>query len=155
MNFLVQKAGIFLALLLFSFKVSAKDHPFHIAKNGKFYLSWGYNTEWYTRSTVHIRQNSLGNDYEMVKVNGHDHRGWDTGLFNKDLTIPQYNYRLGYFFSKNRNWAIELSFDHTKYIIADGQNVHIRGKLNHKDQDIFIPFTLQNGFYYYLNKNLA
>jgi hypothetical protein len=139
-------------LLSFSFfNASAKNIKLHFVQNGKFYLSWGYNTEWYTHSTVHIRQNSLGNDYEMLKVKGHDHRGWDTGLFNKDLTIPQYNYRLGYFFSKNQDWAIELSFDHTKYIIADGQSVHIKGKLNNKEQDLYIPFTLQNGFYYYLN----
>src|SRR6187402_1848034 len=60
------------------------------------YFSWGYNTEWYTKSNVHISQPSLGNDYTFKSIKGHDHRGWDEGLFQKALTIPQYNYRLGF-----------------------------------------------------------
>ena len=60
------------------------------------YFSWGYNTEWYTHSSVHVSQPSLGNDYTFKNIKGHDHRGWDEGLFSKALTIPQYNYRLGF-----------------------------------------------------------
>jgi len=68
-------------------------------RKGEFYLSWGYNTEWYTRSTVKIYQPELGNSFRFINVKGHDHPGWNEGLFSKALSIPQYNYRIGYFFN--------------------------------------------------------
>lgn len=120
-------------------------------RTGSIYGSWGYNTEWYTRSTVHVQQNSIGDNYELIHVKAKDHRGWDEGLLHKAFTIPQYNYRLGYYFNEKQDLAIELNFDHTKYIIADGQDVHLRGTHNGVHTDETINFSQQNGFYYYLN----
>ena len=72
------------------------------ARKKEFYFSWGYNKEWYTRSSVKINQPSLGNKYSFVNIKGHDRPGWDDGLFTKALTIPQYNYRLGLFINKRK-----------------------------------------------------
>ena len=119
-------------------------------RNHEFYFSWGYNTEWYTHSNLHISQPSLGNDYTFESIKGHDHRGWDEGLFQKALTIPQYNYRIGYFFNEKKGLAFEINFDHTKFIFAD-QNAHLRGTLGKRNVDTTIAFNAQNGFYYYLN----
>src|SRR5690348_13754244 len=69
------------------------------------YLSWGYNKEWYTHSSVHISQPSLGNDYTFRNIRGHDHPGWDEGLLQKALSIPQYNYRLGFLLNDKRGWG--------------------------------------------------
>src|ERR1700744_2203307 len=88
-------------------------------RTGSIWFSWGYNTEWYTRSTVHVTQGALGNDYDFVHVHANDHRGWDDGIFNKQLSIPQYNYRLGYYFNKEQDMGFEINFDHTKYLITD------------------------------------
>jgi len=121
-------------------------------RTGSVYLSWGYNTEWYTPSTVHIEQPSLGNSYDLVQVSGHDHRGWDRKLLQQEPTIPQYNYRLGYYFNEKQDLAIEINFDHTKYIITDGQYVELKGTVNNKPvHDPSLLFSSQNGFYYYLN----
>lgn len=120
-------------------------------KTGSLYFSWGYNEEWYTRSTVHIKQDALGDDYEFVHVKARDHKGWDEGLFSKALTIPQYNYRLGYYFNEKQDLAIELNFDHTKYLIIDGETVHLKGTHNHVAIDTNLVFSQPNGFYYYLN----
>ncbi|HVW60469.1 MAG TPA: hypothetical protein VHC48_10550 [Puia sp.] len=114
------------------------------------YFSWGYNTEWYTHSSVHVSQPSLGNDYTFKNIKGHDHRGWDEGLFSKALTIPQYNYRLGFVLNEEKGWAFEINFDHTKFIFAD-QNARIKGTLNHHAVDSTVAFNEANGFYYYLN----
>lgn len=116
-----------------------------------FYFSWGYNAENYTRSNVHIKQDELGNDYTLNKVHAHENRGWSDGIFNKDLTIPQYNYRLGYMFNEDKGWGIEINFDHTKYIITEPQNIHLTGTLNNRTVDTTIFFDESNGFYYYLN----
>lgn len=123
----------------------------HIKGNGSLYFSWGYNMEWYTHSNVHIKQDALGNDYTMEHVSAQDRPGWDHDLFKKDLTIPQYNYRLGYFFNKKQDLAFEINFDHTKYIIRDGQDIHIKGTLNGNPVDQHIYFSDSNGFHYYLN----
>jgi hypothetical protein len=130
------------------FESKAQDHP--KKRKGEFYLSWGYNKEWYTRSNVHVDQPSLGNHYTFNNISGHDHPGWDEGLFNKALSIPQYNYRLGYIFNVEKGLGFEINFDHTKFIFAD-QQAHLTGTLNNKSADQTIAFNAQNGFYYYLN----
>jgi len=114
------------------------------------YASWGYNGEFYTHSTIHVSQPTLGNDYDFVHVKAHDHPGWNEGLFSKALSIPQYNYRLGFLLDEEKGWGFEINFDHTKYIFAD-QNVRLKGKLNNHQVDTTIAFNQANGFYYYLN----
>ena len=94
-------------------------------KNGSFYFSWGYNEEWYTSSTVHIEQDALGNNYDMEHMRAQDHKGWDNGILNKALTIPQYNYRLGWYFNERQDLGFEFNFDHTKYLLSDGQYMQI------------------------------
>lgn len=116
----------------------------------EFYFSWGYNTEWYTNSNVKISQPDLGNSYQFINIKGHDHRGWDEGLFTKAISIPQYNYRLGLFINREKGIGIEINFDHTKYIFAD-QIAHIRGTINKFKIDSTLNFNAANGFYYYLN----
>jgi hypothetical protein len=119
-------------------------------RKGEWYLSWGYNDETYTRSNVSVNQPSLGNNYKFENIRGHDHPGWDNGIFNKPLSVPQYNYRLGFIFNEQTGWGFEINFDHTKFIFSD-QNAHVVGKLNYKNVDTTIAFNAANGFYYFLN----
>ena len=138
-------------LLLLFIPVMAGAQQKKKERKGELYFSWGYNKEWYTNSTVKVNQPSLNNKYALKNVNSHDHPGWDEGLFSIPLSIPQYNYRLGYFFNKKKNLAFEINFDHTKHIITDGQTVRITGTLNGRNVDSSIHFSEGNGFYYYLN----
>lgn len=127
-----------------------KNKKFKLVKNGSFYLSWGYNKEWYSRSNVHINQPSEGNNYTLHNVKAHDNPGWNKDLFKKELTIPQYNYRIGYFFNEKQDWAFEINFDHTKYIIATNQNIRLKGTLNNQQTDADIVFA-EPDFFYFLN----
>src|ERR1051326_5280233 len=122
--------------------------------NSRFYFSWGYNKEWYADNDIRVTQSSLANDYKFVKVHGIDKPGWTTGLFNKDLTIPQYNYRLGY--RINEKWGVELNFDHTKYQVPD-QPLYLTGKLNGNAVDSTfnrtpdnLSYQLNNGANFFL-----
>ena len=115
----------------------------------EFYFSWGYNKEWYTRSNIKIDQPALGNHYSFENIQGHDHPGWDNGIFNKAISIPQYNYRFGLFLNKEKGIAVEINFDHTKFIFAD-QAARIKGTLNYKPIDSTVNFSQPN-FHYYLN----
>ena len=148
----IKHIGVYLVTLGLIFSVSNS-----VAQNKKvypkseWYLSWGYNTEWYTRSNVHISQPELGNDYTFNRIKGHDKKGWDNGLFRKAISIPQYNYRLGYFFNPQKGWGVEINFDHTKFIFEDGQDASITGTLHGKHADTTVRFSKDDGFYYYLN----
>jgi opacity protein-like surface antigen len=120
-------------------------------RTGSIYFSWGYNTEWYTHSTVHVDQPSLGNHYDLVEVSSHDHKGWDQGLLHEAISIPQYNYRLGYYFNAKQDLGIEINFDHTKYIITDGEYIQFKGTMNNAPYNQRLLFSQNTGFYYYLN----
>ncbi|MDE3145710.1 MAG: hypothetical protein KGL19_16290 [Bacteroidota bacterium] len=119
-------------------------------KKGEFYFSWGYNAEWYTHSSIRVMQSSMSNDYKLKNVSARDHLGWDMGIFKIPLSIPQYNYRIGWSINKKKNLFFEINFDHTKYILRD-QDAHIVGKLNNRQVDTTVAFNEANGFFYYLN----
>jgi hypothetical protein len=144
-----------LLLSLSSFTINAQSSA--ASGKGEFYISWGYNTEWFTHSNLKISQPELGNDFTFKNIVGHDHPGWDKGLFSKALTIPQYNYRIGYFFGNKNDLGIEINFDHTKFILTDDQMVHIKGTLNSKPFDGPARFkenllpTADSNSYYFLN----
>jgi hypothetical protein len=125
-------------------------------RKGEFYFSWGYNTEWFTHSNLKINQPSLGNDFTFVDISGHDHKGWDDKLFTKPISIPQYNYRIGYIFNKEKGLGVEINFDHTKFIFGDNQMVHIKGQFAGKPVDGQVLFASSSpgsvdSSYYYLN----
>lgn len=144
-----------LIIALLPFLVYAQEatetQPVKKKKRETFYFSWGYNAESYTRSNIYVSQPSLGNDYVLRDVEGRDHKGWNLGVLNQALSIPQYNYRLGYFFNDKKGWAFEINFDHTKFLVQEPQTIHLKGKLNGNATDTLIDFQQANGFYYYLN----
>ncbi len=108
-----------------------------IAQNKKplltgMYLQWGYNTETYTKSSIHFKM-SNGNDFTLHKVVAHDKGDFDA-IYKKptEVSIPQYNYRIGFYLNQKHSKAIELNFDHTKYVVTDGQTAHVTGYIDGK-----------------------
>jgi len=94
------------------------------------YLQWGYNTEWYTRSNLHFRL-SNGSNFTLHNVKAHDSPDLDAIIESPvEISIPQYNYRIGFYLNKEKTRAIELNFDHAKYIVTDGQKVHVTGTID-------------------------
>ena len=124
---LVTSIAILLSLATFS--------QSKIVNDGEMYFSWGYNAEWYTKSNIKITQPSLGNNVTFVNIIAHDHEGWDNHLLQKQLTIPQYNYRIGYFFNKKQDWGFEINFDHTKYVVDWYQSVKMKGTYHGRNVD--------------------
>jgi hypothetical protein len=136
---------------IFPTLVHAQNKEKKKERKGEFYFSWGYNKEWYTKSNVRVNQPSLNNNYTLKNVTSHDNVGWDQGIFNVPLSIPQYNYRVGYFFNKKKGLALEINFDHTKHILTDGQTARLVGVLGGRNVDTSVLFAKTNGFNYYLN----
>jgi hypothetical protein len=126
-----------------------------VGKKGQLYFSWGYNKEWYTQSNIHVRQEALGNDYTFKNVIGKDKPGWnEKSIFKQPITIPQYSYRLGYWF--NDDWAFEINFDHTKFQVEQQQLLHVQGKMNFLPVDTYLInrgnllWQLNNGANFFL-----
>ena len=122
---------------------------------GEFYFSWGYNKNYYTNTNVSVNQPSLGNNFTFKDVQLVDNPGWDHALLTLELSIPQYNYRLGYFFDKEKDLAFEINFDHTKALFKNDQKVRMVGTYNNRSVDSSFLFSKTgNGTsknYYYLN----
>lgn len=116
----------------FAFTASAQ-------KKGKLlsgmYLQWGYNTEWYTKSSIHFRMPG-GTDFTLHHVKAGDRPDLDA-IYKKpkDISIPQYNYRIGFYLNKKHSRAVEINFDHAKYIVSNWQTVRVTGTIEGKSVD--------------------
>ena len=95
---------------------------------GKFYVIWGWNQSYYTDSNIHFK----GDDYDftLYRVDAYDRQSkFNAGLYFgfETLTIPQYNFKLGYYFTDRL--SLNLSFDHMKYVMQQKQTTKIKGKI--------------------------
>ncbi len=119
----------------------------------RIYGAFGYNAEWYARNDINISQPSLGNKYKMAGVTANDYVGWNKNLFRTQLTIPQYNYRLGFWFKKHKTWGVEANFDHTKYQLTPGESVRLQGTVNNRSLDTYI--VVRDGYFHWKLNNGA
>jgi len=140
------KKTIVLILLTVNFLYSFSQSKNKVI-NG-LYLQWGYNTEWYTKSTIHFRDvvNGVNHDFTIYKARAHDRNDLDA-ITKKpvEISIPQYNYRVGFYLNTSHTKAIEINFDHTKYILNNYQKLHAKGNIgvNYFDKDtVFTPSEL-------------
>jgi len=96
------------------------------ANKGKLYILWGWNRGFYSNSDIHF----TGNDYDFVleQVESVDRQtpfSWEVYFNPLSVTIPQTNFRVGYYITDNFN--ISLGVDHMKYFVAHNQTVKISG----------------------------
>ena len=108
------------------------------------YLQWGYNTEWYTSSKIHFRDvvNGVNHDFTIYKAKAHDRNDLDAILKEPvQISVPQYNYRVGFYLNNNHTKAIEINYDHTKYIVYDNQLLHAKGTIGTTYFDKDTAFT--------------
>lgn len=95
---------------------------------GKFFISWGGNRDSYTKSDVNFR----GKDYNFTVSNmkAHDKpKGYHIDYVNPaNMTIPQTNFRMGYFFSDH--YSVAIGWDHMKYVMTQNQIANVTGNIN-------------------------
>lgn len=94
------------------------------------YVQWGYNQEAFTRSNIHFVM-SNGNNFILHNAKAHQQPDWDA-IYKEtfQVSIPQYNYRVGFYLDKAHTKSIEINFDHIKYVVTDGQTVHVTGRID-------------------------
>jgi len=104
--------------------------------HGEFYIFWGYNHDWYSKSTIRFR-NTVSDNYDFTIKDAHagDRKDMEHFYRIREMTIPQYNFHAGYFFNNNRNLGFEISWDHLKYIVNDNQYLHVKGNIRGREID--------------------
>ncbi len=128
----ISKALIGLFLLA-SFSSYAQKGWFESeSKKGHLSVSWGYNRAWFSNSDIKF----TGIDYDFVlkSIVAKDRPTEvkaDPYLNPSAFTIPQYNFRVGYYFSDK--WAISFGIDHMKYVMMNNQEARISGYINNEN----------------------
>lgn len=94
------------------------------------YVQWGYNKEWYTSSNIHFSMGN-GNHFILHHAKASDKPDYDA-IYKKpfEISIPQYNYRIGFYLNEKQSKAIEINFDHAKYVVNNFQKVHVSGTID-------------------------
>lgn len=96
---------------------------------GTLYLTWGYNLDWFSKSDLHFKGNDFGGyDFTLYDVKARDRASLDK-IGSAPISVPQYVYRLGYYFNNKHNTGIEVNFDHLKYIMVKDQKLHLKGTI--------------------------
>jgi hypothetical protein len=120
------------AFLLLSFQSEAQYKRMKKKESdsrGTLFGYWGYNRARYTKSD--IRFVGPGYDFTLANAVGHDEQpiiSANNYLKLSNLTVPQFNLRLGYYFRDH--WAISFGYDHLKYILADENEVFLSGEID-------------------------
>lgn len=100
-----------------------------VTNKGKFFIYWGWNQSEYSNSDIHFKGDNY--DFTLYDVKAKDRQSPFSfkDYFQLDrLTIPQTNFRIGYFFKEN--YTISIGVDHMKYVMINNQNVKIKGNIN-------------------------
>lgn len=125
------KNFLFFFIVFFGAHVYAQKTPFATGRQhkGHFFFYWGYNRSGFSKSDLHFK----GPEYDFVlkdvKATDRPTKFTLKNYFGiKNISIPQYNYRLG-FWVKN-NLAVSLGMDHIKYVMVRDQTVGISGHIN-------------------------
>ena len=108
---------------------SQNANPYSNTDKGQVYILWGWNRAYYTKSNISFK----GDDYnfELAKVKAHDRPtafSYHNYLKIDRITIPQTNFRMGYFIKKDL--ALTLGFDHMKYVMDQDQTVKMTGNID-------------------------
>ncbi len=119
----------FLVLAVFLRKKVSYFKKNKVTNKGKFFVYWGWNRASYSDSDIRFK----GSDYDftLTDVTAQDTPSKFTfsNYFGiKNLTIPQTNFRIGYFFKEN--YTISIGVDHMKYVVDNDQFVEIDGNIN-------------------------
>lgn len=133
-------------LLLSTFQSYSQDiiEPirYTATNKGKFFLSWGGNRAAFTKSDIHFK----GEDYEFTikdAIAKDKPKGWHIDYINPlRITIPQTNFKIGYFISDN--YSLALGVDHMKYVMANNNYRVVDGYIDLPSDDVGAIF---NGVY--------
>ena len=129
-NKIKKSAIVFLTILSVTGNLVAQETKSKkITNKGKFFVYWGWNRGTYSNSDIHFKGANYNFTLSNVTANDRPTKFGLNPYFRLDrITIPQTNYRIGYFFKEN--YTISIGTDHMKYVMNQNQTVKINGIIN-------------------------
>ena len=100
--------------------------------NPKMYVYCGWNRAAFSNSDIHFKGNDY--DFKLNNVVAKDRQSpFDLKTYFNPvyLTIPQYNFRFGYFI--NEKYNVSFGIDHMKYVMVQNQTVEINGEIKNSN----------------------
>ncbi|NVK26641.1 MAG: hypothetical protein HWE14_01290 [Flavobacteriia bacterium] len=117
------------AVLMLSLSSSSFAQNISNYSQGELFFQWGWNQSQYAPSDIHFT--GPGYDFTLHDVRAKDrptHFKPEIYFNPTTITIPQTNFKIGYFISDN--WSVSLGYDHMKYVATQYQTVDISGDIN-------------------------
>lgn len=118
------------------------SEKFTAHNKGKFFFFWGGNRESFSKSDIRFKGSNY--DFTIHDVVANDKpKGFHLDYINPcRMTIPQTNFRMGYFITDH--YSLAIGVDHMKYVMQQNQTANVTGIVN-------LPSTeagsSNNGFY--------
>lgn len=103
---------------------------------GRLFAYWGYNRAQFTPSNIHFT--GPGYDFILHDVVANDRpEPFSLGGYfaPKNMWIPQYNYRVGWFL--NDHWSFSIGLDHMKYVVQEYQHVQLTGTISSERSPVY------------------
>jgi len=119
-----------------------KPDDSRLFKSEDWFFTWGYNKTHFSDSNINVSQPSLGNNFTVNGVQGHDEYHFPT------CCSPD-NLRLGRYLDEAKTVALDLSLDHTKFTSTIGQVANVTGT----NKGGVGPQVLSNQFFSYMLHN--
>jgi hypothetical protein len=136
----MKRKALLIILCISSLAAEAQLINITASKKGTFYLLWGYNRDWYSKSDIHLygsypdspqsppEARGRKYDFTLLGADAEDRPQFDQ-IADWDVTIPQFYYRFGYIFHGENINGIEIGFDHLKYVMKADQTLRVQGQL--------------------------
>jgi hypothetical protein len=137
--------SVFINQTIFSQETVISD-KYTSNNKGKFYFFWGGNRESYSKSDIHF----TGKNYDFTvydAVADDKPKGWHVDYIKPgSMTIPQTNFRMGYFI--NDHYNISVGLDHMKYVFRQNQVANVSGTINLPSTEIGSIYNNPNNLPY-------
>jgi hypothetical protein len=138
----MKKLAVLAVLFLgfsFGYGQEEKQKKEPLTQKGQMFVFWGWNRAGFTNSDIRFKGN--GYDFTLENVVVHDRPSpLSLDYINPGkISIPQFNFRLGYFIKDNL--ALVIAQDHMKYVMDQDQTVGFKGDIS----DPVYAAMVQNG----------
>ena len=114
--------------LVHSQQADIKQIKYTASNKGKVFVYWGGNRGSFSKSDITFKGENY--NFTLNNVVSHDKpKGYHIDYINPArMTIPQTNFRLGYFFTDH--YKVSIGVDHMKYVVTQNQQSNISGTIN-------------------------
>lgn len=141
--FILKALYVSILVCLLPIVIFSQETYHTFGNKGRMFIYWGWNRAHYSLSDISFR----GKDYDFTlqDVIADDKPSpfeVDVYLNPSNMTIPQYNFRIGYFIKDK--YSISFGADHMKYVVRHAQSVRINGRIDIPTSNYFGNYQGEN-----------